>query len=255
MVEFVEGDVLEDVWQQMSAGEQNAVVTELVEALKKFHSVRLSDKGVQELVEKTLRENGDEVPESLEQPGVFGGPDTGFLNGGLGLLDCAMERRKLKKPFCTVEAMVDSPDIKVQSSFQELGSVTLKKSDMDAWPGEAVFCHNDLNPCNIIVQKHDPSSGKPTRKLAAIIDWELAGFYPASYELSLQNTYLAAGNRHLSFYVLLKEHMQKLVPRSSSQIVLLQAMELIYESQQRSLFEGTNVGAHIRKRLLKMAKW
>lgn len=252
VVELVEGDTLEDVWEQMSAEEQSSVVAELAEALEKLHSVRLSDEWVKEILGKTLRE-GDEVPRS-EQPVVFGGPHTGFLNNGHALLSSIMERRKLQKPFCSME-LVDSQDVRIQSKFEELGSIVINNSEFDKWPGEAVFCHNDLTPRNLILRSCASSDGQSSKyKLAGLIDWELAGFYPASYELNLQDTYLSGGNRHLSFYLLLKAQMKNLVPRSSSQIVLLQAMELIFESQQRSLSDGTNIPAHIRKRFIENSK-
>lgn len=88
--------------------------------------------------------------------------------------------------------------------------------------------------------------------LAAIIDWELAGFYPPSYQLSLQDTYLGDGNRHLSFYLLLKQGMKDTVPLSPSQVALVRAMELMFESQYRWLSDGTNIPAHIRKRFREM---
>lgn len=40
---------------------------------------------------------------------------------------------------------------------------------------DLVFCHNDLSAHNVIV---DPD----TLKIAAIIDWEYAGFYPPEFE-------------------------------------------------------------------------
>lgn len=252
--ELVEGDLLEDVWQQMSAQDQSSVVTELVEALGKLHSVRLSDKWVSEILGKTVHEEGSEVLRSFEQPIAFGGPHTGFLNNGPALLDSIIERRKLRKPFCTMESIVDSQDTRIQSSYKELGSIVINKSDIDKWSGEAVLCHNDPNPRNLILQSRTSSGGISKYKLAGIIDWELAGFYPASYELSLQDTYLSGANRHVSFYLLLKEYMKNLVPRSSSQIVLLQAMELIFESQQRLLLDGTNIPAHIRKKFMENSK-
>lgn len=248
------GDILEDVWQYMSAEEQSSVVAGLMEALEKLHSIRLSDKRVKEILVKTLREEGDELLKSFEQPGVFGGPHTGFVNDRLALLGSIMERRKLKKTFCIMEPVINSQDIRIQSSFKELGSIVINSSDIDKWPGEAVFCHNDLTPRNLILQSRASSDGVSKYKLAGIIDWELAGFYPTSYELSLQDTYLSGANRHISFYLLLKEHMKNFVPRSSSQIVLLQAMELIFESQQRLLLESTNIPAHIRKRFMENLK-
>ena len=45
VIKLVEGDLLEDVWQQMRVEEQSSVVAELVEALEKLHSVRLMTRG------------------------------------------------------------------------------------------------------------------------------------------------------------------------------------------------------------------
>lgn len=42
---------------------------------------------------------------------------------------------------------------------------------------DLVFCHNDLSANNVIV---DPD----TLKIAAIVDWEYAGFYPPEFEFS-----------------------------------------------------------------------
>lgn len=44
--------------------------------------------------------------------------------------------------------------------------------------------------------------------------------------------------------------MQDIAPRTLSQLVLLQAMKLIYESQQRLLFDRSNVPANIRRRFI-----
>jgi hypothetical protein len=82
----------------------------------------------------------------------------------------------------------------------------------------------------------------------------MAGFYPPSYQLSLQDTYLGIGNRYFSFYSLLKQRMRDVTPRLPSQVVLLRAMELIFESQQRRLLEGTNIPAHIRKRFQELLR-
>lgn len=248
VTDIVEGDLLEDVWQQLSTKEQNSIVAELVEALEKFHSIRLDDEGVKGILNRALP--ADKKSESSELPLTFGGPHTGFLNDGHGLLSAIVERRKLKKPVCYMEPIVGSEYLRVRSSFTELGSMVISKSDIEKWPGEAVLCHNDLNPRNLILRSCVNSDGKSEYKLVGIIDWELAGFYPASYELSLQDTYLGGANRHVSFYLLLKEKMRNLVPQYSSQIVLLQAMGLVFESRQRLLLDGNNIGAHIRKRVI-----
>lgn len=253
VVELVEGDLLEDVWQLLSADEQGSVVTELVEALQKLHSVRLSNKMAQETLRKMLCEDGEKLQPLLETPGVFGGPHTGVLNDGHALLDAIMEKRKLKRPFCTMEPIDNSHDVSIQSSFEDMGSIVIKNADFGKWQGESVLCHNDLTPRNLILRSRASVDGKSSYKLAGIIDWELAGFYPPAYELCMQDTYFSA-DRHISFYLLLKHHMKNIVPRSSSQIALVQAMSLIYESQQRLLFNGNNIPAQIRMRVIESSK-
>ncbi|GAP89733.2 putative protein kinase-like [Rosellinia necatrix] len=118
----------------MSAEEQRSVVAELVEALEKIHSIRLCDKWAKEILGKMLHEEGDEIPKGFEQPGAFGGPHTGFLNNGPALLDSIMARQKLKGLFCIIEPIVGSQHINNQSSFEELESAVINKSDIDKWP-------------------------------------------------------------------------------------------------------------------------
>lgn len=234
----------------MSADEQNSVVADLVETLQKLHSVRLCDNMAQEILRKMLREDYEELRPFLETPGVFGGPHTGVLYNGHGLLYSIMEKRTLKKSsFCTMDPVNDSQDVRIQSSFEDMGSMVINNSDISKWAGESVLCHNDLTPRNLILQPRPSADGKSNYKLAGIIDWEMVGFYPPSYELGLQDTYFCA-DRHVSFYLLLKN----IVPRSSSQIALVQANALIYESQQRKLSNGTNISAQIRKRVMENSK-
>ncbi|KAH6624918.1 kinase-like domain-containing protein, partial [Chaetomium sp. MPI-SDFR-AT-0129] len=250
VMEFVEGITLQEAWDKMTGEDRISVTADVVEALSKLHSVRLSDAKVQTILRRVLGEGGDEVLERA----VIGGPSTGLLNDGPALLSAIEERRKLKKPFYAIQPLEDPKGLVIESSFEDIGSTTVSDADMEQWPKEAVFCHNDLTPRNLILQSSEDPGGDIEYKLVAIIDWELAGFYPPSYQLSLQDTYLSGGNQHLSFYLLLKERMKDTVPASPSQVALLRAMELIFESQQRRLLEGMNVPANIRKRFREMLR-
>ncbi|KAI0454288.1 hypothetical protein F5B21DRAFT_476528 [Xylaria acuta] len=232
----------------MNPNEQKSVAAAIAEAVGKLHCSRLQLSGAGEIISNNSSSSA--TIDMTRGVSLFGGPHTGFLVNGYALLDAVMQRRKLRKDFCTKHHVSERQGIIVQSNFEELGSVFIKTSEIEQWPNEAVFCHNDLTPRNIIIQSRTSSNGSSYYKLAAIIDWELAGFYPPSYELSLQDTYLSGGNRRLSFYLLLKKHLKELVPRSSSQIALCQAMELVWESRHQLLYNGNNIPAHIRKRFL-----
>lgn len=135
VVEVVEGDLLEKVWHLMSADEQSNIITELVEALQKLHSVRLSDKMAQEILRKMLYEDSEEVQSSLETSGAFGGFHTGSVGYGQALLLSIMERRKHKRPLCTMELVHGSQDVRIQSSFEDMGSIVTKNSDISKWAG------------------------------------------------------------------------------------------------------------------------
>lgn len=251
VMELAEGDTLNNVWDDMNDLDRTSVVTAVVDAMEQLHAVRLSDDSTQSILRQTL---GDQEDREAVLRASFGGPSTGFLDDGPTLLAIILKRLKLKNPFCSIESATNPDGIVVRSIFDDLGSITVKDSDMARWPKEAVFCHNDLNAHNIMIQSFVDPDGNRRHRLGAIIDWELAGFYPSSYQLGLQDTYLSTANRHLSFYTLLKQHMGALTPSSPSQIVLLQAAELMFESRCRYLAEGRNIGALIRKRFIEMLR-
>ena len=145
VVDFVEGDILDDVWHQLSDGNQAAIVTELVEALSRLHDVRLDASIINDLKE-TRSGNGGENTQIPTQEGFFGGPHTGFMNDGYELLKSILRSRKLKKTFCTLEVIPGSRDVKIQSAFEDLGSVTITGSDIDKWGEDAVLLSQRPQP-------------------------------------------------------------------------------------------------------------
>ncbi len=250
IVEFVEGVTLDSVWADLNETSKEAVVNDIIDALKLLHARGLRDENLQTVLEQAADNQKDvRAPKTL----YFGGAHTMSLTTGEALLDAIMERWKLKQPFCDVAKEENLKSITIKSRFSDLGSVTIGQHEMGQWLEEAVLCHNDLTPNNILLKRTSTNSSKNNTeyRLAAIIDWELAGLYPAAYETQLQDTYLAGGNRHVSFYLMMKKAMKDIVPCNQSQQTLLQAMELIYESKHRYLYKGSNIPAHIRTRFLK----
>ncbi|KAK4242402.1 hypothetical protein C8A03DRAFT_40218 [Achaetomium macrosporum] len=165
---------------------------------------------------------------------ALGGPSTGFIEDGRSLLSSVEQEWKLKRPFLTVQPTADPKGLLIKSSFEDIGSTIVTDSD---------------------TEYHSKTPGGNTRyKLAAIIDWELAGFCPPSYQLMLQNTYLGGANRHASFHMLLKDGMKDIIPRSPPQMALLRAMEIIFESRQRDLYEGKNIPANIRRKFMELLR-
>jgi aminoglycoside phosphotransferase (APT) family kinase protein len=172
-MEFVDGVTLEEAWDEMTDEDHISTISDVVEALSMLRSLRLCDPKVQTILRRVLGEGSQDAFEK----GAIGGPLTGFLNDGPSLLSSIEQRWSLQRPFHTIQAIADPEGLIIKSSFADLASAIISNSDMEQWPKEAVFCHNDLSPCNLILQSYK-SPGRNTRhKLAAIIDWEYAGFY------------------------------------------------------------------------------
>jgi hypothetical protein len=74
----------------MGDEDRNPVVAELAIAVSKLHCVRMSDSIVQTVFRSFLSGN-DHVLESIQEPGNFGGPSTGFIHDGTAPLDAVME--------------------------------------------------------------------------------------------------------------------------------------------------------------------
>lgn len=248
VVDFVEGVTLQDVWPQLSAENQGKVVEEIVGVVKSLQSVRLTSEILTNISTTVMKYMGADLHLDTN---LLGGPHTGFLSNGPSLLEAHLERLKMHRPFCSIERDSVSGDSTVQPSLPELDPLLVKKEDMDAWPASAVLCHNDLTPRNIML-KEQKSDSVTEYRLAAVIDWEFAGFYPPAYQQALQDAYLGNGNQLLSFYLKLKRQMLALIPRSPSQLVLAQALVLVYDSRVQVLFNGFNVPARIRHAFLHM---
>jgi hypothetical protein len=65
--------------------------------------------------------------------------------------------------------------------------------------------------------------------LAAIVDWEMSGFFPFSYEYVYKDLSLGSSNLYFTWYALFKEHGAPLVPMSPlpmSHASFMEAIEL-----------------------------
>ena len=246
VTEFVQGFTLKDVWTNLNEEDQDALMQSIINAVQKLQTIRLDDKAVQEILKDTPYLN-------KVDPNILGGPHLGYLREGSALLEAILQYRKIKPPFCSI-SMSSSGIVTLQSVHEELGSKQVVKTEHLSWENEAVFCHNDLHPCNIIVRKSDSPNESQEYRLAAIIDWEMAGFFPFAYELSLQDTVLGTGNMSYSWHKLFLKHAQKKLSffDTPSQASLLQAMTLIFESQQKSL--PRNISATIRRKWIEREK-
>ena len=251
VTQFIRGSTLHDVWHELEETQQDLIMQSVVEAVQKLQTLRLEDEKVQTILKDTPYFDGSNASTAngLELFKPLGGPHLGYFTEGKAMIDSILEFRKIKTTFCTVVADADGEGegVTTKSVYEDLGSLHITKANHQSWRNEAVFCHNDLNPRNIMVQKACSPSGTLEYQLVAIIDWEMAGFFPFAYELGLQNTYLGSVIWSYSMYMLFRKHARQSISfNTPSQVSLLQAMNLIFDSQQKCL--SGNVGAAIRRK-------
>jgi aminoglycoside/choline kinase family phosphotransferase len=116
---------------------------------------------------------------------------------------------------------------------------------------DTVFCHCDLEPRNILVRRSTtPDRGRSYYEVAAIIDWEMAGIFPRGYEYAMKDTFLGVANQSFTWYLLFRQKAVPDIPASTPCARFMHGIDIINNSYQKQLFDGSNVGAHIRQRWL-----
>ncbi|KAL8303403.1 hypothetical protein RB600_007041 [Gaeumannomyces tritici] len=228
---------LEDIWDRISPTHQLELVDSVVHAV--------------ENLQKLDRNSGDvrcrmSTPCRLDNDDSIGGPHLGYFPDVKQFLGRILQASNPRPPNCTLSETDEG--IMLVSAFEEIGRVGFTHADLDDLRYHAVFCHNDLEPRNILVRETSPTEDKsPRYELAAIIDWEMAGFYPFAYEYGVKDTVLGSSNLSFSWYSLFKERTSYMLPRAECHTKLIKALRIIDESKKRSMTR--NVGIRVQ------AKW
>lgn len=68
-------------------------------------------------------------------------------------------------------------------------------------------------------------------KIVAIIDWEMAGLFPFSYEYWYKDEKLGSANLYFTWYAAYKRRMKALLPAGGHHIHFMQALTLIHDSR------------------------
>ncbi|KAK8121499.1 hypothetical protein PG999_005619 [Apiospora kogelbergensis] len=222
--------LLEDVWDTLDKANQEELMDSVVHAVEKLQELDLSK------VKPGLALK-DVYPQSGEIR--VGNPRIGFFTSIEQFLRRVLQAETVP---CRISEIDDGI---VLESDEEIGRVELSRKDLDNLLNEVVFCHNDLEARNILAKQ---TEGKNSHfRLAAIIDWEMAGFYPFAYEYSLKDTALGLSNQSFSWYSLFKQRTYRLLPHVECNMKLIKALGLIDESKKRSI--PNNVGVRFQ------AKW
>ncbi|KAK4163105.1 hypothetical protein QBC43DRAFT_379592 [Cladorrhinum sp. PSN259] len=208
--------VLEHVWNSLDRTNQRSLMDSIFEAMRNLQKLPITSA----VIHQVLRYDAGSTSQSNSSEGLLlGGPDAGYFNGIKELL-AGLINQKAAKLGCQVVSTADG--VAVQMVLPSLlpsiapKDVELTQHHLENIMASIVFCHNDLEPRNILVKKTgDDKVG--WYELAAIIDWELAGFFPFAYEYGLKDTFLGSSNLLFSWYSLFKERAVALLPTGAGQ--------------------------------------
>jgi hypothetical protein len=240
--EYCTGTVpLEDVWNTLDKTNQLDLVDFVAQRMQKLQKLNISD----------IRQYLPESPYVLDRDSQhvarpIGGPSLGYFPNVKQFLGGLLQSSNQTSPACKLPDL--DGGIALESIYADVGRVELSHSDLDNLQQHAVFCHNDLEPRNILVRK--VTSTKETSEqyeVAALIDWEMAGFYPFAYEYGLKDTILGLSNLSFSWYALFKERTSHLLPQEECHTKFVEALRIIDQSKKRRMTR--NVGVRFQ------AKW
>ncbi|KJA26751.1 hypothetical protein HYPSUDRAFT_132318, partial [Hypholoma sublateritium FD-334 SS-4] len=191
---------LESVWDDLEDAQQFLIVQEIQGILKKLHSLKLSDSNVATTVE-------------------------GFLRGLIDSHDHPSAEKRTS--YLSTDALTGN--VTIHSEYDDIAPVLISFDDLRKLQDSVVLCHQDLEPRNILVRPITLDDGTTHHQIAAIIDWEMAGFFPFSYEYVCSNLYP-------TWYALFKDLGAPLVPMSPLprfHALFMEASELIHRSREK----------------------
>ncbi|GES64577.1 hypothetical protein ATEIFO6365_0009006600 [Aspergillus terreus] len=227
---------LESVWGDLTDDQQSHVAEQVASAIKNLHSINLLDEKARQFV----KPGSHAIPEAA---GPLGGPELGFFSNvsdlvrGLVASQDGFEQVTLTS--------TDDGGLRFETQFDDIPSVSMSEKDMFALQEAIVLCHNDLEPRNILVRAENLAVHY---KVVAIIDWELAGFFPFVFESFYKD--LALGNANLDFpwYRLFKDQTAQFIPKPlpGVQESLLRALDMVLKARARA--STRNVGKLIQRK-------
>ncbi|KAI1777021.1 hypothetical protein F4818DRAFT_408857, partial [Hypoxylon cercidicola] len=241
---FLDGTtVLENVWGGLKQSNQRSLMESVLGAIGKLQKLPVHRPDARQFLQWHGGTDASSPPSSNT---LVGGPDTGFHSGIKQLLEAFLGEKAAQSHACEI---VDTSDgIAVRPASDEIDVIEFSNSDLDDLMNHAVFCHNDLEPRNILVKRVGDSDGG-SYEVAAIIDWEMAGFFSFAYEFGLKDTLLGSSNLWFSWYSLFKEQTAALLPQGKIHEKLIKALGAIARS--KDLTRPKNVGVRVRAKWIK----
>ncbi|KAL2869740.1 uncharacterized protein BJX67DRAFT_378794 [Aspergillus lucknowensis] len=251
---------LESIWDELDDDQVAHVVEQVVSVVSKLQSIDLLDEDVQRLVTS----GGGTAGTPIEPIIPLGGLQVGFFTTATNLIRSLVAAQD---DFDQITITQDPGDTSVRftTPFSDIGPVSLSQTAIDALQKSVVLCHNDLEPRNVLVQPvsrvadaghdADTETQPASYEVVAIIDWEMAGFFPFAYEFFYKDLVLGSANLYYSWYRAFKERAARLLPsgaEAEGSEALFQALDLILRARGR--VETRNVGMLMQRRWIEREK-
>ena len=263
---------LETVWDDLNDDQQSNIMDTVLDAMRKLQALDLADESVLEVLKaggsevfsKTTGEEGGSVlsndPNNIA---LLGNREIGFFNDVPSLLAGIIAYNDVSEELTLSSSRSEPSDdnngILMTSTDEETPTVLrIGRKELESLQRQAVLCHNDLEPRNLLVRPVHVGDGSVHYDLAAIIDWEMAGFFPFAYEYVTKDAFLGISNTYFGWYSLFKRRTAPLLPAvepsaqqsssRSSQMLFMEAMDLIQRRVHTKGQKGENVGALFRER-------
>ena len=152
--EWIQGIVLENVWSQLSTSEKDTLVSQL--------------RGIISAIRQVPIDNPQE--------------EKTYYIGSVGRNPCGDPLLADLGPFADInefnQALLDLAKPYFRHSYIHIIRRLLTRT-LDY---RIVFTHGDIAPRNIIVRQNPQQQSHGSWEIAAILDWECAGFYPEHWE-------------------------------------------------------------------------
>lgn len=226
---------LESIWSDMTDDQQLHVAEQVASVVEKLHSINL-DKKAQQFVKL-------ENKASVETPSIpLGSPSWGLFSN---LSDLVRGLVKAEDGFKQIAITESDEGLSFECEFNDIASVAMSKEDVLSLQETIVLCHNDLEPRNILVRRESTTDHY---KVVAIIDWEMAGFFPFAFESFYKDLVLGSSNLYYPWYRLFKDQTARFIPKPlpGGQGKLLKALDMVLQANARP--PTRNVGRVVQRK-------
>lgn len=223
---------LEDVWETLDQGHKTELVNKVVKSIEQLQKINSNIVNVVASLPSKFYGVDNSPNQENSAKMVCGGPGLGYYPDMQSFLR-GFIRDQTTDP-CPCEVLDNGGgSITIKSRFKDIGQVKFTRQDLKDLQRSVVLCHNDLTPANILVRPAASSKAngsKPRYEVASIIGWEDAAFTPYALEWAVQDCHLGYENISFSWYSMLRERTQHLLPKGDAHTKLLKAVRIIEAS-------------------------